>query len=447
MKLITEKWFCLIFLVVIGFNSTYAQNQVITLTWEDVVSRSLSDNLSIKSLNMDYNSQNLSKWQALTSFLPSVSYGGVLTKNIELPVMTMMGQTFTIGTKYSYGHSFQLVYPIFTGLARLSNYKLQNSLQKSLKQELEGQKDEVVLNALQAYFGVMLANSLIEVNTEAVAAAKSNLEEVKHFYEVGAASQLDLKRAEANYYSTLPGLESSKNNKKTTLNQLKFILNISLEDSLVILDKLDEKDFLGDNSDLSIENLKSISLDNRSEIKMIEHQSNVVAQQKNLVLAEFAPTVSFVADLSFNAMRDKYEVTWNDYIRSKSIYLNIQWSLFEGGNRALALQKANIEIDKMGILEKQTHDQVLIDVEQNYFNLQVSSNNLVSLKSTFDQATESMRLANLMYKEGMSTQVEVLDAQTFYTQTRASLEQGIYQYNIDQLSLLKSIGKIKSIWE
>jgi outer membrane protein TolC len=63
------------------------------------------------------------------------------------------------------------------------------------------------------------------------------------------------------------------------------------------------------------------------------------------------------------------------------------------------------------------------------------------------QSKESLRLSNLLYSEGMSTQLDVLNAQLVYNSSQVQYLKGIYDYNVNQLQLLKSIGKLNTIWD
>ena len=45
----------------------------------------------------------------------------------------------------------------------------------------------------------------------------------------------------------------------------------------------------------------------------------------------------------------------------------------------------------------------------------------------------------------MNTQVDVLDAQLVYTQSYTDYQQGVYDYNVNQLVLMREIGEIKSL--
>ncbi len=427
----------------------YSQNQnnIIYLSWKNVIDISLRENLSLKSKILDYNIQNLEMWKSVSYFLPSLSYQGIAQKNIELPVFVFMGQRFVVGTPYNFQHSFNLTLPFFTGGSRWYNYKIQNSLMKSLKEELEGKEEETVFNSIQAYFTIILSEEMCKVAQEAINVAKQNLEQVEKFYNAGAATELDLQRARAQYSSTLPVYESALSNKKLSIQRLKMLLNIPLDDSLVVVDSLDKKDFLNEYENITLDELKSISKENRNDLKALKYQQEVTKHSEKIALGNFAPTVAFTASIDYAAPMENSKVTWNDYIRSKSLTISLSWPIFEGGKKILDYQIAKIKSKQMNIYLTQAQYAADLEIEQYFYNYYEASKNLYSLKEALEQYKESLRISNLLYSQGMSNQLDVLNAQLLYTKSKSEYLQGIYNYNISQLALLRSIGLLDKIWK
>jgi len=413
------------------------QKNIIYLEWNDIIDKSRSENLMLRSAQLDYEAQNLETWKALSSFLPSFGYQGMYTKNLELPVFIFMGQKFIVGTNYSFQHSLNLNLPIFTGGARLFNYNIQKSLKKSLAEELKGKEEETVFIALQSYFGVMLARSIFEAAKEAV----------EKLYNVGNAKEFDLQRAKAQYYSTLPQLESALSSKHLSTQQLKLALNINLNDSLVVMDSLKVSSFLQAYENKTLEELIFISKQNRSDLKSLEYKLEVTEEGEKIALGQFTPTVAITASIQHQAQLDNSKVMWSDYIRSKSLMLSVNFPIFQGGQRVLDYQLAKIRTDQMKIGSKTANDQASIDVERNFYVYQESLKNIKSYEEALKQSKESLRLSNLLYLEGMSTQLDVLNAQLLYSSSRTQYLQAIFNNNVNQLALLKSIGLLNKIWE
>lgn len=421
--------------------------KTIYLSWKDVIGISKTENLSLKSKMLEYNFQNLEVWKSLSSFLPTFSYQGIATNNLELPVFVFMGQRFVVGTKFSFQHGLDLSLPLFNGGLRWFNYNMQNSIEKSLKEELNGKEEEVVLQTLTAYYGIMLTNSIYSTAKEAVKVAAKNLEQVEKFYSAGTATELDLQRAKAQYASTLPAMEKANSDRILSAQRLKYLLSIPFEDSLIVLDSLSKNNFLNEYNDFSLDEFKSLSAENRSDIISLKYRLKATEYGEYMALGKFAPTVLISANVMHQAQLENSTVRWDDYIRSKSISLIMIWPIFEGGRKILEYQQAKIQTDQMKILFKQVDNQRVLEVEENFYNYFVAAQNMTSLYETLQQARESLRLSNLLYSEGMSTQLDVLNAQLFYSGSSNNYYTGIYNYNTSQLNLLNSIGLLEKIWE
>ena len=443
------KKFIFIIFGCFSLNISYAQanKNIIYLSWENVVNISLKENLSLKSKLLDYESQNLEEWRAITSFIPSFSYQGTAIRNLELPVFIFMGQKFVVGTNYSIQHSLDLTLPVFTGGMRWFNLSAQKSLRKSLSEELKGAESQTVLSALQSYYGIMLSNELMKTASEAVKVAKQNLENVEIHYKQGAATELDLKRANAQYYSTIPQLESAVSVKLLSYQRLKSILNIPLEDSLVVVDSLKSKNFLAGYSDFSLDELKNIALEKRNDLLSLGYKLDAAGEGEKMALSQFSPVISISANVTHQAQMDRAKISWSDYIRSKSLILSVYWPIFEGGKKIIDYQLAQIKKDQMKLTIKQAKDLASLDVEEKYYSFKEVLKSLNSLKQAMEESKESMRISSLMYGNGMGTQLDVLNAQLLYTRSSAEYLQGIYNFNISQLQLLNSVGLMDNIWK
>jgi outer membrane protein TolC len=198
---------------------------------------------------------------------------------------------------------------------------------------------------------------------------------------------------------------------------------------------------------MSLEHLKALSQENRNDMKALQYQQEAVKSGEHLALGQFTPSVTLIGSVDHAAPIENARVRWSDYIRSKSVTLSLSWPLFEGGKRVLDYQTAKIKSDQMDLLVKQARLGIELDVEQSYYNYTETSKSLQSLKEALDQYNESLRISNVLYSQGMSNQLDVLNAQLLYTKSKSDYLQGVYRYNVSQLALLKSVGLLDKIWK
>jgi outer membrane protein TolC len=430
----------LILMVIMVFLRGYSQNpRVIELSWEELSGLALEENLSLKMSLLDEAHQNLEVKRAWGGFLPSLDYQWAWSED-ELNKITMPFDNVFI-------HNLSLSYPLFTGGARYANLRMQQHLRKSLSEELRGTKDAVVMQSLQAYYGVILSSKLVDVYAEARFLAEANLEMVESQKGTGAVTDLALMQARTRYFEILPQLEKAKNDRKLAFRQLKLLLNIAECDSLYISDELELRDFLGGYKNLNLEEFGKLAETNSFEVHQIYSQRKAIEQQRLMAASQYLPQVVFTAGASHYAYSDEWWLKGEEFERYNSLGMAIQLPLFRGGSRYIDYKEAGIAQRKMQFLEELTHDRVRLEAEQAYYSYQETKSNLKSYREALSTAAESLRLANLYYEENLITQTEVLGAQLAYTQNKAAQASGIYDYNISQLNLLRAIGDMQSIWE
>ncbi len=422
--------------------------QVITLSWNDVVGISKQQNLEIEIQHQEYRRQRLSEWKALTDFLPSLSYSYQATNNIERPVFVIpnIGEV-RFGTEYNFTQVLQLQYPLFTGGARWANWRIQKNVKKSLQAQLQNKKDEVVFNALQSYFNIILSEALIDVNRRAYETASANLEQVEKFYNAGASSKLDYLRAKSRLSSTKPQLTTAINNRKLAMQNLKFILNIDPDDSLVVLDTLHRMEFLERIGTPELSALQDTALQQRKDLSGMRYQKKAAGDQKIVSASQFLPSIVLSGNVQHQAQLDNTHVAPEDYVRSKSASISLQIPLFQGGKRVLDYQQSRINEKKSELQVRLLKRSIQLEVENSYNQWEEAIDRLGSLQQAMQESREALRLADLTYKEGISTQLDVLNAQLAFTTSEVQYRQGVFNYNISQLRLLKSIGQIDKIWE
>jgi len=422
--------------------------QILTLTWNDVIGISRDQNLEIKIQNREYAFQSKNVLKAYGDFLPRIDYQFQAIDNLERPEFVIPGfGRIRFGTEYNYTHLLQIQLPLFTGLSRIANLNIQSSLKKSMAEELRDKEDEVVLKALEAYFNLMLANTLIKVNQRGYDAAKANFDQVEKFYNLGGASKLDYLRAKSRLASAEPTLRSAFNQRSFAEENLKFILNVDAPDSLVVLDTLAKQNFFDTFDNWTLSSLCSLAVIERPDLQSRRFQQEIAGEQKTVSLSKFLPVISMAANVQHQAQVEDWRANSSDFVRSKSALILVQVPLFQGAKRIFDYQQAEINEEKAGIALELSNKSAVLQVQAAFLKYHDTQSNLKSLEEAMLEAREALRLADLNYTEGIITQVDVLTTQVALVASEVNFQQGVYEYNMSQLYLLKYIGKLNTVWK
>jgi outer membrane protein TolC len=98
------------------------------------------------------------------------------------------------------------------------------------------------------------------------------------------------------------------------------------------------------------------------------------------------------------------------------------------------------EIAKLKI--DQTKDAVILEAQQSYFNLVKSQEQMEFAASALENAKNNVSVMLDRYNEGLSSVLEVLDAQTFWQKSYFNYIQAKYDMNLAYSEYLKALGEL-----
>ena len=88
-------------------------------------------------------------------------------------------------------------------------------------------------------------------------------------------------------------------------------------------------------------------------------------------------------------------------------------------------------------------DGVTLEVTQSYLSFKQSKQNIQLSQLGVDQANENLRLTHEKFKEGLTTNSEMLDAEVALLQAKLQLTQSLVDYELAQAGLEKAVGATK----
>ena len=119
----------------------------------------------------------------------------------------------------------------------------------------------------------------------------------------------------------------------------------------------------------------------------------------------------------------------------------LSFPLYDGGVAGARVTQARADIATAQTNRRQALDDVNLDVRNAYLNLLQSRDRVAVANQALSEAVESYRLSRVRYTNGVSTLVEVSDAQNALTQAENNQVNALYDYNNSRASLDKAAGR------
>ncbi len=442
----------------------FAQEKM-TLTLEKSVELALRKNPEIRMAEKELSKAKAGIWEAWSNILPKLdgsinfqhawSIQEQTIPNFLKPMLAPLSPyipgledmpdyvRMSFGLENTLRYGATLTQPLFLGGAGVSGIQIANAARAAAEKNLMEKKQQLIFNTTNAFYGCLLTKELVSVQEEALAQAEANFENVKKKYESGAASGFDKMRAEVEVANLRPSVIAARNNYRSALTMLKTILGL---DRNTNIDVQGEFKFAEDELiNMPLEDLQKLAMEKRPLYLAIQDQKRIMSKSVAIARSNFLPKVFFQTDYSFMDMRNDYKFRHKDASKGFTSAISLQIPLFHGFQSAAKYQKARLDYHIMLDTEKQASDGIAAEVEVAYNKLKEAREKYQSAVKTVDLAKEALRLANMMYQEGINTQLDVLNSQLALTQAKMNYVNSLYEYQIARYQLRKVIGLLKGI--
>ena len=393
----------------------------------------LENNREIKLAEQSKIAAGASVMQARATMLPTISAQAGYTRNLKLPVIDAgpLG-TFPVGTDNDYQFAVVGAQPIFLGFAGVTSYELAKTQKSHSELELRKKRHEILLGVREAYLGAVLARSIVRVQTQAVAQAESTLVQVERKHRAGQVSGFELLRSQVQLANVKPNLVTARSNVRLADAGLRLTIGIKSSDVVVPVDTLAE--FASTWERKPLDELVGFAHEHRPDIQQLNQRKHMATQGVTLARSTYYPMVMLTARNAWTGGAT------NDLDRSAAVGVSLSWTLWDSWKTQSTVQSARVSVKQSDIGEQLISDVAALEVESAWRRIREASENLKSGRTTVGQATEALRLARVLYNNGSSTQLDVLNAQVGLTASQTTYATRLYDYHVAHARLEKALG-------
>ena len=253
----------------------------------------------------------------------------------------------------------------------------------NLKNNHEAEINKIEQDAVDMYYGVLLAQENVKSARDNLSIQESLLSNVQKKLDAGVAAKKDLLSQQASVTEARSRLDGAK----AALNGLKMNFNITmgypLTQAVDLADTLEEAKA----PDVSLEQAIKNAKENRMELK----DASLQMQIQEIALNNLGLTVATNSAA---------------YLRAQVTYMNLKQ----------AADNAPLQME--------------MDIRNQYMGLAEKSSALKSARESLDFAKESLHLAQISYDAGVSTLTDVQNAQLAAFRSSQSLSSAIKDYNL-----------------
>jgi len=380
--------------------------------------------------------------EALSYALPQIDLGATYTRNLKKPVIFFEfepgeTQSFEIGQDNAWTAGINLRQTLWASGRVMSGYKMAKERYVAAESAGDDAAAAIAREVKAAYYRALLAGEQTDISRQSLEQAERNVDNLSARVEKGVASKFEKLRSEVEAATRRPLLTRAEYAEAITLESLKRLLGMPLDRPVVLTDKLSFTPYGEDRDDVVTR-----ALDTRRDLRAVRLEAQASEYQLRAQAANDRPLLYIDGRLAWQGeTSENFFPGDRESAESASLGLTFAWPLLDGfRNRSLTKQaRAGLKLARLAV--KQAEDLVTLEVRSNWSEVLSIAEEITAAERTVDVAQEAYGIARVRYDTGLSTLIEFLDAELVLIQSKLSLKETLYRYNVAVARLEYSIGE------
>ncbi|GIX07919.1 MAG: hypothetical protein KatS3mg115_2322 [Candidatus Poribacteria bacterium] len=406
------------------------------LTLEDCIRIGLENATELRVAELNLRSRELDLDDARASFLPTLRTNARWFGNDRV--------SFGLEEE-NVDWSVQASYLLWDqGRRRISLRQTESNLEAA-RAALQRQRAELILAIVRAYYRVLEARALVELDQQILEVSRGTVERVRGLLEVEEAIPTDVAAAEVRVANDELALLADQNALETALAQLPVVLGLDPSIRLQVAEDVEFQSYAQTGAyrreTRTLEEAIQQALEQREEVRESELNLRVLELSQRLAKLEQFPQVT---------VQGSYSVVLDDYLRERGDFsrfrsweasVNLSFPIFDGGVTRRTLLRSDVQLERARVQHEALKRQIALEVTQAYLNLMQAQKRLDISTAQVRSAELNLQGTQERYQLELAILLELLDAQTQYAQATTTQVRTYYTYKTAEAEFKRAIGE------
>lgn len=311
----------------------------------------------------------------------------------------------------------------------ISRYSIEMS-----RYDIQAAKEEYLLTVATSYYNVLKAKKALEIAVANLQRLTRHRDAANIRLRAGEITKTDLLRAEAETSGARAEIARAENNLKIAKAVLARIAGLKGDFEIIESLASDSSDLL---SVLSLNSLRQIAISERPELKAVEIQKRIAAEQVRYTKGAYWPSLT-IQGMYLRREEDPASL----FLNRESLYggITLNLPLFEGGLRNAEVREMMSRLKQAELIYEDKKKTVGIDIERAYLDLITQKEVIKSLEDQLRHAKDNYKTVSRQYELGLANSIDVIDANTLYLTSERQLSEARYDYELALIRLERAAG-------
>lgn len=417
--------------------SAQEARDTLPLTLAEAVTRALATSEEVRTARAQRSLADAQITQARSGAFPQISGGVVYNRtlasifdNIQLGPAPEPGEepapnpfaSLPFGQANTWSASLQIAQPLYTGGKVGTALAIARNVRAAADAQIAETESEIALEVRNAYFQVALAEQMVGIAREAFQLADATLRQVELFRQQGTASEFDVLRARVERDNLEPGILEAQNVRRLAELNLKRLANLPADQPVSTATPLSPVIEAIDRGALEE------ALDRRPALRALDEQVAAREGAVRIARADRLPTVGAAGNFAYQAFPDQVVPFDTDWRRDWSVTLQASIPIFNGFRTRGQVDQARAELQLAELQRDQVREGLELEMEAALGEFEAARAQIEARRATVVQAQRTLELAELRFRSGVATQLDISNARLLLQQARVNEAQALYNY-------------------
>jgi outer membrane protein len=326
------------------------------------------------------------------------------------------------GRENQYNLGLTLSQTVFSGGRVQAQNRVASSGREVAEIGLISSRAQLMLDVAQAYYDAALSDRLVEIAEATLTQAESTLRQVRVAREVGEQPEFELLRAQVTRDTQEPVVIQRRADRDLAYLRLKQLLDLPADVPVDLQTELGEEelapvvtlvsDVLGVDVDTTV--------DARAPVRQAAENVDIQEDLRTVAASQRLPSLSVSSSYGRVGYPDSGLPTWNDFRTNWTVTASAQVPIFTGGRIRGDVMVAEANLDEARARLEQTRELAALDTRSAHERLEAARATWQASSGTVGQADRAYEIADIRFREGISTQLELNDSRILLQQAQAN---------------------------
>ena len=441
-----------------------AQEQGRTLSLEEALEMTLSDNPAIRAAEFNRRAAQQERRAAIGLRMPQIGITGsyaYLGKDIEIdlnnmktPVQNLAGQILQSGmipSDYIPSISQMLsgamaaswalplqdrslgfvggdvTVPLWMGgKINAANRAARINEQTARSQGIQ-QRNALVSELVERYYGLALARQVVVVRQQVVDGVRKHLEDAAALEAQGMISRSEKLYVEFKMSEAERDLQNAQSQVETIAAALNSTIGQTDDyqpvTAMFILERIEPLD-----------HFRTLAAERNPLLDQVDQKRRLAYEGVRAQRSSFLPQVVAMGGASF------YDYQVSKVLPRWAVGVGVNFKLFDGLNREYKYSAAKQTVRRVEALQDKAGNDISVLVEKLYNQMENYRTQMASIEASLAFAEEYLKTKNAAFLEGMSSSTDLIDAELNLAKVKTERIEAAYRYDVSLAQLLEAAG-------